>query len=219
MAYTKTNWVDNVTLVAAAPMNNIENGIAATDSSVTSLTGGKQNVISYGTTPPVTPADGDLWCLPVDTTNGVMWMFRYRAASASVYKWEFVGGSSLIASVLAAENISTSGAFVNAATVGPAIVVPRAGDYDLQGRVRLNKSAADTQIQFTVGIGDHNGSGQTVSGVTSSYAANAFTLPFSRGPFTGLAASTELRMKYFQAAAGTLTIADRFLWLLPLRIS
>jgi hypothetical protein len=50
---------------------------------------------TYSTTPPSSPVDGDLWVLPADATNGVMWTFRYRPASPHAYKWEFVGGLAL----------------------------------------------------------------------------------------------------------------------------
>src|SRR5262245_38078554 len=51
----------------------------------------------------LTPMDGDMIRLQVDTTAGIEWMFVYRAASASAYKWEFVGGPPLTAIVAADE--------------------------------------------------------------------------------------------------------------------
>ena len=82
----------------------------------------------YGTTPPASPIDGDEWVFPADAAAGVQWRFRYRAASASAYKWEFVGGASLVAQVYTEESTAAPGP-VDLATVGPSLVPPRNGDY------------------------------------------------------------------------------------------
>lgn len=71
---------------------------------------------------------------------------RYRAASASAYKWEFVGGSALRAPD------TGSGAWmtlVGGGTVfydandglGPSVVVPRAGEYRTEWGARCNATA------------------------------------------------------------------------------
>jgi hypothetical protein len=81
--------------------------------------------VTYGTTPPASPADGDEWILPADATNGVMWRFRYRAASASAYKWEFIGGPPLYG-----ENPTVGAGTVGSwAPVQPSLAPARAGDY------------------------------------------------------------------------------------------
>src|SRR5262245_9498436 len=92
---------------------------------------------SYGTTPPASPADGDEWILPADATNGVMWQFRYRAASASAYKWEFIGGPPLVIYIVTTETTTTTGAWVDLTTVGPAFTAPRGGDYLFAGSVDM----------------------------------------------------------------------------------
>lgn len=80
----------------------------------------------YGSTPPPSPVDGDEWVFPADATNGVMWRFRYRAASASAYKWEFIGGAPLYG-YNAGPNSMTG---TNPADLGgPNITAPRSGDY------------------------------------------------------------------------------------------
>lgn len=44
-------------------------------------------------TPPASPKDGQIWTYLADAAGGVLWTFRYRAASTSAFKWEFVGGA------------------------------------------------------------------------------------------------------------------------------
>jgi hypothetical protein len=82
---------------------------------------------TYGPNPPANPADGDTWVLPVDALYGLNWRFRFRAG-ATRYPWEFVGGSPAQAAVLSAS--STSAPHTTPQDLGgPALVVPRAGDY------------------------------------------------------------------------------------------
>lgn len=58
---------------------------------------GPGSKVSYGnfiTGPPNNPVDGDEWF--ADVEDGVCWQFRYKANSPSPYKWEFVGGPSIV---------------------------------------------------------------------------------------------------------------------------
>src|SRR4051812_22380129 len=71
---------------------------------------------------PVSPVDGQEVYYVADATNGVLWHLRYNAASASAYKWEFVGGSPLESS--SASNAQTTGGgtfFTTTLTDGTAI--------------------------------------------------------------------------------------------------
>jgi hypothetical protein len=80
---------------------------------------------------PSNPFDGQQLDYLADPASGVVWRLRYNAGSASAYKWEFVGGSSLMALVATLESRSatTYGAL---ATAGPALTLPLAGDYDVE---------------------------------------------------------------------------------------
>lgn len=88
---------------------------------------------------PVSPVDGQEIYYLADNAAGVEWHLRYRAASASAYKWEFVGGSPLFA--------YTASAAATALTTyqqldGPAVTVPLAGDYVVALHVDLYNSAS-----------------------------------------------------------------------------
>lgn len=74
--------------------------------------------------------DGDEILLEVDATNGVYWRFCYRAASASAYKWEFLGGPPFVSEVTTAGTIS-SASYNALSPSGPSLALPRAGDYDI----------------------------------------------------------------------------------------
>lgn len=76
--------------------------------------------------------DGQECRLLVDATNGIVWHLAYRAGSSSPYKWEFLGGSSLLARVNGSLGVITVGGVWNTAGGGaPAVTVPNVGDYEV----------------------------------------------------------------------------------------
>lgn len=81
---------------------------------------------------PGSPEDGQLINFLADATNGIVWPLRYRAASASAYKWETVGGGAALYSAVDADNAIGAGVttYSDLANVGPSITLPLAGDYD-----------------------------------------------------------------------------------------
>src|SRR4029077_14378258 len=75
---------------------------------------------------PSSPTDGQLIDFLVDATNGVIWRFRYRGASPSALKWEFVGGSPYVSAVAAQDTISST-VYADAPTnPGPGLNIPAA---------------------------------------------------------------------------------------------
>ena len=103
----------------------------------------------YGAAPPGSPLDGDEWICPADATNGVMWKFRYRAASSSAYKWEFVGGAPLQAAddTTSARSSATLGD-PTTGTIGPSVTVSRAGDYSVSAYATLSAAGAASAINY-----------------------------------------------------------------------
>jgi hypothetical protein len=170
--------------------------------------------ITYGTTPPASPNDGDLWILPADATNGVMWQFRYRAASASTYKWEFVGGAPAHPMVATAEN-TTSTLYADLATVGPSFTLPRNGDYIIEiGAQVAGNVALRAGISYSIG-GTAASTADEASTVTSAGAAELRTQRSQRKD--GLTA-VAIVMKYY-VNANTGTFSNRFMKVTPVRVS
>jgi hypothetical protein len=89
---------------------------------------------------PGSPVDGQEVYYLVDAASGRVWHLRYRAASTSPYKWEFVGGSPV--------NAGPQGAVTHAVvseialTSGPTLTVPLSGDYRVGMRCRHQTNAA-----------------------------------------------------------------------------
>lgn len=102
---------------------------------------------------PGSPTDGQEINYLADAVNGIVWHLKYRAASASAYKWEYVGGPPLSAEV-AAQQTTSNGAYADLATVGPSITLPLAGDYDVEHGCYVQTSAtADTAGYMSYSIG------------------------------------------------------------------
>ena len=159
---------------------------------------------------PGSPIDGQVIYYNADSTNGVVWQLRYRSASASAYKWEFIGGSPLVSTVVTSET-TTSTSFTDLATVGPSITVPLAGDYDVEiGGFTLSSGASVTVQGFAVGA--------TVATDAESVRGNANqSNPRMRYRKTAIAASTIIRMKY-RVASLTGTFETRQILVYPVRV-
>lgn len=96
-----------------------------------------------GTSFPATPTDGQEYTYVADATNGVLWKFRWYATGNF---WAFVGGPPLYSEVTAAES-TTSTTYAALTTPGPSIVLPFAGDYDVEIGAQLgNDTNGDTGI-------------------------------------------------------------------------
>jgi hypothetical protein len=187
-------------------------GGVATLGSTGQVTAGQRATVSA--TPPGSPIDGDEWILPVDTTNGVMWRFRYRAASGSTYKWEFIGGSPLNSDVGASVN-STSTTYADlAGSTGPTVTVPRGGDYDVMWGVYMYNS--------TVGIGNLASPSWAGAVLLDSDAIiGQGQTPVSASRLirrTGMTASDVIKIQY-RVGGGTGTFANRWLRVTPYRVS
>ena len=97
---------------------------------------------------PANPFDGQVIDYLADATNGVVWRFRYRAGSASAFKWEGVGGQQEIftgqlGDMTNANNTATS------LTGGPTQNIPLSGDWMLSIDITLvpaSASIASAQI-------------------------------------------------------------------------
>jgi hypothetical protein len=163
--------------------------------------------------PPGSPVDGQLFDFVADAANGVVWTLRYRAASASAYKWEFVGGPPLRSEIETSQS-TPSGTYVDLATVGPTLTVPRAGDYDVTVGCSSGNSAGQwTSMSYQVGA---------VAAVdidACGTAGPAVSTGFRERRKTALAAATLITAKYRVGGSGTATFEGRMLEMKPVRLS
>lgn len=168
----------------------------------------------YVTSLPSSPVDGQTVVYAADATNGVMWTLRYRAASSSSYKWEFVGGPPLANDVLTQET-TTSTTYTNLATTGPSLTVPLAGDYQLLfGCENYNNGANINVMSVAVGASaatDTEGAEAGMSGANKVLWSERQTYR------TGVSASTAFVAKY-RVTAGTGSWRNRVMRITPVRV-
>lgn len=94
---------------------------------------------------------GDEVYLEVDATNGILWHVVYESTDASAYKWRYLGGPPLAIEVLTAESPGSTGAYVDMATVGPSLTIPRLGDYTCTISAYLQTVTSPTKAALKIG--------------------------------------------------------------------
>lgn len=178
--------------------------------------------IALASWPPAAPGAGDLQVLELpaayDPVGGKLlrWLCQYDSTNA---QWDVLGGPALYAEVQTAES-APSAVYAALATAGPAITLPRAGDYVVAIGAQQSYSPS-----VTVGPGrmsfDRGGTGAVdADAIAQGSTAVILTDSTSRErEIAGLTAVT-LTAKYRSNNAGdTATFASRWMKVRPVRIS
>lgn len=135
---------------------------------------------------PAAPFDGQEIYYAADAANGVIWHLRYNAASASAYKWEFVGGSSL-RNTGGPEDRDSAGVWTYFRGTDPAqITVPLNGEYETLHACRMVNLAAAA----LAGAASNVGTGSTprgADGFGSFYQQFTYQAPTATSRFTAVA--------------------------------
>lgn len=153
-------------------------------------------------------------------TDGVVWHLRYNASSASAYKWEFVGGPPLRASVDTDQTFTAGATFVDAATVGPQVTLPLAGDYSYGFTANLYVSGQTTGGGIATGLG-LAGAQPTGVDVASSYHITGIgNTPTRMGTLLAQPASRVVKLMHQAGTAlgGTPHTRYRELQVTPVRV-
>jgi len=119
--------------------------------------GGGGPTITYASTPPGSPADGDIWYLVDSTTAATyQWAFRFNSSASGTYKWEFIGGAPFY-SEIAPNHTITSGTQVASTGYyyesGATFTTPRAGDWVVQASAQLVQNGASGSCGVSVFYG------------------------------------------------------------------
>ncbi len=162
--------------------------------------------------------DGQEIFYVADATAGVVWRLRYRAASASAYKWEFVGGAPLVSAV-AASQTTASTSYVDLATVGPSITLPLGGDYDVPYGATMEGTAQDrfwTSVKIAAAA---TSDAEAISQAVGNPAAQSQGAAGSRTlRFTGRTAADVLKLQYRTTLGATGTFLSRWIAARPVRV-
>ena len=165
---------------------------------------------------PGSPTDGQVVYYVADGTNGVVWQLRYRSASTSSYKWEFVGGPQLISSVEANQNRANA-AYGDLGTVGPSITVPLAGDYIINIGFTGNNGNAGQLARMSYAIGGSAAADADSVFYLTSVAAGNFATVTRPKLKTAIAANSAIVAKY-RTDGVSVFFQDRFMEITPVRV-
>ena len=114
----------------------------------------KASGTAFVTALPSSPVDGQEVYYQADGTNGVIWHLRYRAASASTYKWEFVGGSDLAAT---AATVSAAVSITANTWASPwtaiSLTAPLAGEYTALFSTSVSHGATGGYVEAGLKVG------------------------------------------------------------------
>ncbi|MEM3008356.1 MAG: hypothetical protein QXU32_01470 [Nitrososphaerales archaeon] len=174
--------------------------------------------ITYGTSFPSSPKDGDIHVL-VDsaTAPAYQWQFRYNNGSSHSQKWEFIGGVPAYEEVLAAEATSST-TYTNLTTPGPSITLPRPGVYVVEIGYSITHNGAGVVSYMSYDIGSTGatdsdaviGASQGAGGDAGSYAATRIKT---------VSSSLTLTAKYRVSSATSNTFSNRWIRVVPRRVS
>jgi hypothetical protein len=149
---------------------------------------------------PSNPVDGAEVYFLADATNGIIWHLRYRAASASAYKWEFLGGPKLYAEWAGAQGAHylppAYGSFVSIPASKTQITpLPLAGDYMAQYGYALQ--ADPVGLSCFGGLFDQAGASLVdyFRAWTSHDATFAKQTPYTEKKLTGRPAGSTVELK------------------------
>ena len=196
------------------PVSDIDAGFLALAQDTAALVG---QFLAVVTTLPSSPVDGQRCLFLADATDGVVWDLRYRAASASPYKWELVGGSNLHEQVDAFESTFSASA-VDLLTVGPSLTLPRAGEYDFTMSAVQGNGSSGTGGSVWLAINGAVGNADAMdrkSATANSQEAVTLTRPVRKVIATPGAV---VKLQY-STASGQANFGQRVLQARPVRVS
>lgn len=210
-----------VLAVINIPANDTTIGSAQiTDKRPLAQVGGAVPTSGFVTSLPTNPYDGQLIYYLADSTNGVVWHFRYNASSASSYKWEFVGGASLHTFTEGAAESTSSSTFTTL-TTATEITVPLAGTYLFEYSFEGYSATVGRLLVMAVQIGseafttaEHDFKGARVSTET----ANSGVVGFGMRKADVTSASTVCRLMFKILGGNTGIFQLRNLKITPVRV-
>lgn len=173
---------------------------------------GSMGTWTIAATAPGSPASGDVW---VYQGSGFYWMFVYDSTETT-YKWKFIGGGWLAASVATDESFTDDGAYHDPATAGPTVTLPFAGDYTFSAECDMyiasqsaNARNLIAKLVASSGSWDTTSSGDTVAQQSvAASSGHGVSVPIT-DILRGVSASATAKMQY-QCAADTGTSHTRW---------
>lgn len=165
----------------------------------------------YGTALPGSPTDGMEYVL-TDSTSAptYRWRFRYNPASASSYKWEYVGGTAKFVRDDTSNNTAVDSTWTDP-TNNVTFTTPNAGDWEITFGANGADSIGASGILIGIYLGTTPVTADSLNVISDTHASRTIRP-------TALAASTVLKMQY-QGTGDTKTVRNKWLSVTPVRVS
>lgn len=168
--------------------------------------------ISYGTSLPTNPIDGQEAILVDSITNpSYQWRFRYNAQSTSPYKWEFVGGSPSHISFPTSQPQAAGWAIAS----DPRFDAPRPGEY-LCSFSSLHLTSAAIGIGVSLYL---DGVNQGHTQVLINSAAAWYQTLVQTGIVLTVPTAGQRIVHGYHLSSGSSNVMNRFLNVQPRRVS
>jgi hypothetical protein len=171
---------------------------------------------------PGAPVDGQEIYYVADATNGVVWHLKYRAASSSAYKWEYLGGGPMVNTRDVEEGTGTTGAYQHLGP-GPGVTPPLSGDYTVSwgGAAYINTSGLLGIMTIGIqvnGVNPANGNlGQARIATARNNTASEWTPLVRTERVNGVSANSTIWCIYY-INNPTCYFANRWLTVEPIRV-
>lgn len=169
---------------------------------------------------PLNPYDGQIIDLQTAgmATDGIVWRFRYRATSASAYKWEAVTPGDWAKQVNTTEE-TASNVYTNLTTLGPDITLPVAGEFIIEEYVSMWSFVASITSLTSVAIGATEALDLDAIESSPNPGGVIPAINVSRKILKTIASAGQLvRMRYKSTVSTTSNFRHRTLTIKPVRV-
>jgi len=168
--------------------------------------------------PPVAPITGDVWYATGGGT-GYAWQFIYDATwTTDPYKWKFMGGSEAYSQISTAQTRPNNSPAADLGTVGPTMQILRPGVFHVRWGCLLNTGNSSQGGYAGVVVSNAAGTRLSAYEADSGATSNAWTSAMTEEEMT-IASAVTIKTQYFNNGNQTATFQNRWLSLVPLRIS
>lgn len=161
---------------------------------------------------PGSPFDGQEIVL-TDSLSAPAYYWRLRYNSTTT-KWHALSGSPLYAEVATSEAKTNATAYGDLTTVGPTVTVPVVGDYEVQIGALITRTSDSGYMSFAVGAT----AAVDVDAVSVTLGATGQATLVTTRRKTAIPAATALLAKYRTVSTGTVSWANRWIRVLPVKL-
>lgn len=169
---------------------------------------------------PVAPYDGQEIDFIADAALGAVWRLKYRAGSASAFKWEFRGGASMYITSLPGGSLVAANGYAGLNANNLQMALPLNGDYEVDWRSFGQSDTVGSILQcgmygptpdFDAAAFANNAALITANAINTGYQLTGFM------NITGLNGTRVIEQR-FLTSAGTATFGRKYIRARPIRV-